>query len=283
MKFELIADPVEFERRTRVVVADEARHNLLRGILGNIIADRTTYEDFQMFLVSQGAEVVAAALMTKPYNLILADVNEATVVSELVAGLVASGITIPGVIGNRPTVDRFVVVWEETTCQPASLTMEQGVFALDEVVPPHPVPGRARQANDADLDVVFRWLTEFFEEALPDEPRDDAALRASLERRLGGDGPSAVWLWDREGAPMSMSSHASPTGSGIRISAVYTPPRLRGSGYASALVAAQSEWLLHNGYTFCFLFTDLENPTSNAIYERIGYRQIAEGASYTFG
>ena len=63
---------------------------------------------------------------------------------------------------------------------------------------------------------------------------------------------------------------------------MYTPPQHRGNGYASALVAAQSQWLLDNGYEFCFLYTDLANPTSNAIYERIGYSQVAEAGMYSF-
>jgi uncharacterized protein len=48
------------------------------------------------------------------------------------------------------------------------------------------------------------------------------------------------------------------------------------------LVAAQTQWLLDHGKRFCFLFTDLANPTSNAIYERIGYRKVAEAVDYRF-
>ncbi len=81
---------------------------------------------------------------------------------------------------------------------------------------------------------------------------------------------------------MALSGYGHPTGAGIRIGMVYTPPEHRGNGYATALVADQSQWLLDNGYDACFLFTDLANPTSNRIYERIGYRQVAEAASYGF-
>jgi uncharacterized protein len=55
---------------------------------------------------------------------------------------------------------------------------------------------------------------------------------------------------------------------------VYTPPALCRRGYASACVAALSARLLTEGRRLCFLYTDLANPTSNAIYQKIGYRPV---------
>ena len=63
---------------------------------------------------------------------------------------------------------------------------------------------------------------------------------------------------------------------------MYTPPELRGRGYATALVAQLSSQLLAEGRRFCFLYTDLANPTSNAIYERIGYVRVCESAEIAF-
>ena len=80
--------------------------------------------------------------------------------------------------------------------------------------------------------------------------------------------------------PVSMASYGGRTPTGIRIGLVYTPPRHRRRGYATSLVAEQSRWLLEQGYRSCFLYTDLSNPTSNAIYERIGYRRVADSTEY---
>lgn len=79
-----------------------------------------------------------------------------------------------------------------------------------------------------------------------------------------------------------MAGYAGPTPNGIRVGPVYTPPDSRGNGYATHLVADMSQWLLDGGRKFCFLYTDLANPTSNAIYERIGYRMVVESADVTF-
>ena len=70
--------------------------------------------------------------------------------------------------------------------------------------------------------------------------------------------------------------------SGIRIGPVYTPPALRGRGYASACVARLSQDKLDEGRTFCFLYTDLSNPTSNHIYQEIGYEPVCDVADYRF-
>jgi predicted GNAT family acetyltransferase len=63
---------------------------------------------------------------------------------------------------------------------------------------------------------------------------------------------------------------------------VYTPPGRRGRGYATALVAALSAELLAAGRRFCFLYTDLANPTSNRIYQRIGYERVCDSAEIRF-
>jgi predicted GNAT family acetyltransferase len=79
-----------------------------------------------------------------------------------------------------------------------------------------------------------------------------------------------------------MANFTGKTPSGIRIGAVYTPPELRGRGYASALVAALSARLLAGGRRFCFLYTDLANPTANRIYARIGYERVCDAAEIAF-
>jgi predicted GNAT family acetyltransferase len=79
-----------------------------------------------------------------------------------------------------------------------------------------------------------------------------------------------------------MAGFGGKTPSGMRVSWVYTPPEQRGHGYASALVAALTEQLLAAGNRCCFLYTDLANPTSNGIYQRIGYQPVCDAGHYTF-
>ena len=113
----------------------------------------------------------------------------------------------------------------------------------------------------------------------PELHEDPATL---VDRRLEDpDGDFAVW--EDGGFPVSLAGWGGPTPNGIRIGPVYTPPERRGRGYAGALTAGVTRTLLDAGRRFCFLFTDLSNPTSNALYARIGYEPVADVDMWRFG
>ncbi len=283
MKFRFLSDPADFRKQTGRLLADEARNNLMLGILSTIVERPEAFEAWRAMVVSDGEDVVAGALITTPPdNLIVAALEPGPALAALADGVLGAGMSIPRAIGVRPIVDRFVDEWQQRTGRAAQLGMAQGVYALQEVLPVRAVPGGMRHAGADDLDLVLAWSIAFAQEAVPGDPRDDARLERVLRRRLEGQKGTGVWLWDVEGTAVAMSAHSGPTGSGIRINAVYTPPENRRNGYATALVAAQSQALLDSGYRACFLFTDLGNPTSNRIYETIGYRRVAEAALYEF-
>ena len=102
--------------------------------------------------------------------------------------------------------------------------------------------------------------------------------RMAQQRIASGE----IFMWD-DGEPVSMAGSARPTRRGICINAVYTPHPQRKRGYASACVSALSQLLLNRGYEFCMLYTDLTNPTSNAIYQAIGYEPVIDSTMYRFG
>ena len=146
-----------------------------------------------------------------------------------------------------------------------------------------PVPsGAARAATPADRELVRRWPGAFADEALPPgRPQDDEARRdLEIDLRLAGRGAGYL-LWE-DGTLVSLSGHREIPGVGARIGPVYTPLQHRGRGYATGLVAEHSSSRLAAGDPACYLYTDMANPTSNAIYERIGYVKIADAAEYLF-
>lgn len=282
MRIETIGDPLEFRQRAAPLLVDEARHNLMLGIVGTIVSSPDTYPEYRLYLVTKDGEPRSAAVITPPYDLVVTDTAEPAAITALVEALVEDGFPVPGALANQPTIDLVVREWERATGDRARRQMAQGVFALTETSPVQSGPGEPRRAIPSDQALIEEWMKVFLSEALPDEPHDDARMARTIARRLSADGPDEYWLWEDDGEVVAWTGHGNPTGKGIRIGPVYTPPELRGNGYATGLVAAQSRWLLDNGYEFCFLYTDLANPTSNAIYERIGYRQVAEAAKYEF-
>jgi len=134
------------------------------------------------------------------------------------------------------------------------------------------VPGHMRWAQEEDVDTLVGWFLAFCDEAVPDAPPANPERNV---RQFMHAGKLAVW--DDHGI-VSMTGSSRGTPHGKTISAVYTPPQYRGHGYASACVAALSQHLLDEGNRFCTLYTDLSNPTSNKIYQDIGYRPIADSS-----
>ena len=144
-----------------------------------------------------------------------------------------------------------------------------------------------RAAGPDDRALVRAWFRAFIAEALPTRGRPthaeaEAHLERSLDIRLGEDKQSGICLWDHEGDVVSLAAFGGETPNGMRIGPVYTPPEHRGRGYASALTAALSAQLLASGRRFCFLYTDLANPTSNRIYRAIGYEHVCDSAEIVF-
>ncbi len=280
--FHEITEVAAFLERAGRLIEDEARNNLILGIAGTLACSPDVFPDHGMYILERSGEPVAASLVTNPYNMILADAHDAEAAGLLAEHVCDRGVAIPGATGNRPTVDAFVEAWETRSGRVAELSMRQGVFALEAVEDVARAPGVPRRGVPGDRGLMVEWQLEFTAEALPDEEHDPERMMEMVERRLSDDGPGGYWLWVDEGEVVSLSGHGGPTASGIRIGPVYTPPHLRGHGYGTSVVAHQSQALLDDGYRFCFLYTDLANPTSNEIYKRIGYHQVAESAMYRF-
>ncbi len=261
----------------------EARNNLVLGILGTLVSHPAVYDTFHLWSVRERGSLAGVALVTPPYRPVLADAASPGAVADLAAAIGEDLTAIGGILGNHPTVDWFLDEWHARTGAEPALVTGQGVFVLDTVEDVPRPEGHARPAADVDADVLARWVADFHAEALPDHSSDADWSRRFVALRLSGDPAFGARVWEVDGRLVSMSTHGSPTRNGIRISAVYTPPELRGRGYATALVADHSRAMLDAGYRLCMLNTDLANPTSNEIYRRIGYRKVAESADYRFG
>jgi predicted GNAT family acetyltransferase len=217
-----------------------------------------------------GGTVRGAICMTPPFEMLLAAVPD-DASSELVEALRAADVAIPGVNGAVPTVERFVEAWLRGTGLQARTIFEQRLYALGTLQPPDPAPpGRARPAVEAEVGLAARWLRAFQEEAGVPSTDVESYARASIaDRRL--------LIWDDEdGAPVSLAGRTPPAAGVSRLAPVYTPPDRRRRGYGAAITAACTADALDRGAEHVVLFTNLANPTSNAIYQRIGYRAMSD-------
>jgi len=266
------------ERAGRLLLDDEARHNLVLGISSFTLDHPDVYGEVRGWVAREAGEVVGAALRTPPYNLVLARPRTPGALAALAS---AVSDELPGVVGAVPEVDGFASAWSERHGVTAATRFDQRIYAMEELVPPRGVEGVARLAGADDRTLVLDWMTAFAQEAL--RGADDAGrIERSVDARLGPEGAGGICLWEVGGKPVSLAGFGGPTPNGLRIGPVYTPPEHRGHGYGSAVTAAASQGALDRGKRFCFLYTDLANPTSNAIYMRLGYRPVCDSREIAF-
>jgi predicted GNAT family acetyltransferase len=218
---------------------------------------------------SAEGRVTAVLLHTPPYQLLLTRLpaNSAQPLAEELAG---RGRQLAGVTGEQGDAAAFAAAWSTLTGQGWREFRRSRLFHLGRLQPPEPAPGgAARVATATDRDLLESWLRAFTAEIAD----------------LAGPGPGWVadrlsygglTLWEDGGAAVSMAGVQRRVAGVVRVAPVYTPPERRGRGYAAAVTAAASQAALDAGAAHVVLFTDLANPTSNALYQRLGYRPVED-------
>lgn len=273
-------DPSEFEEQAGAFLcAREAENNLVLGLVAGLKAGRTFGPEPPFFVVvREGHTVVGAAMRTPPFNLVLAAGTVPAALAPVLDRLARETAYLSGILGPKAIARPAADLWTARTGHRAHLRMAERIYVLERVVAPRPVSGGVRPPGPADVDLLARWFQAFVREA---QPHLDDSIQIARANALGWIESGRLRVW-QDGALVSMAGATGPTPNGIRVGAVYTPPDRRGRGYASALVAALSQEQLDAGRRFCFLFTDLANPTSNRIYQSIGYEPVCDVDEYAF-
>lgn len=244
--------------------ADPVRNS----IFGAIEAQARTAES-GCWCASHGPAVAARGARTTPVAM--------TAGWPALAPLAAAIGALPelaGIGGPVATVDELVRIIGR---EPAT-RMAERLFRLDELSAPAGVAGAARRGGVPDIDLLTAWYTDYVREAF-------AALPPGFGGRAGvarGVERGGVWMWETpDGAPVAMAVRHLVQHGVARLGPVYTPPELRGRGYGSAVTAAATRDVLADSAT-PVLYTDLANPTSNRIYQVLGYRPVEDRAAVTF-
>jgi hypothetical protein len=253
----------------------EAENNLILGICSDLASHLERFEaDPYLLAIENEVDLVGAALMTPPRSLIVTRAP-AVAVRRLADYLIRIGAAVPGVLGPSATAKVFAEYWVEKRGSRCRQGMSQRTYKCDRVVLPDRGPGHLRAALDDDLPLLAEWRGEFCREVGHAEEDDH---RAAVENFLAD---RRLYVWEHH-RTVSMAGLAGETVSGLRVGMVYTPPDLRGRGYATSCVASLTKRLLDSGKSYCFLAADLANPTSNGIYREIGYRPVCDSQTWHF-
>jgi len=249
-------------------------HSVLLSVATSHLGEAVASADPDLWLWAEdNGEVVAAAQHTPPHGAYLST-GPASAIQVLARTLWLMRPGLPSVAGLGTAPLEFAAQWSRLGGPQATATMRLGVYAAHDVTIPRGIAGLLRLAIETDAMLLRRWVAEFVAEA---------GVKSVTEDQIGPRiDDQLLFVWEVNGTPVSMAAVTVAEGGVSRVQYVYTPPKIRNHGYASACVAAlTARELAHPGRT-CMLFTDLANPTSNGIYQAVGYRRLGDAAELRF-
>ncbi|WP_405719423.1 GNAT family N-acetyltransferase [Streptomyces sp. NBC_01537] len=222
-----------------------------------------------------GGAVGGAFVRTPPRPLLLSPLSADAAAS--LAGLWDTAEPPPGVTADLATAWAFADAWRDRTGATVSVHRNIRLYRLGALRQPDPMPaGRVRTGTATDRELLVRWFHAF---SVDLGGREFVNADRQVVDRIGYGGLS---LWEVDGTPVSLAGISRTVAGTARVSPVYTPADLRGRGYAGAATAAVSRAALDAGAEEVVLFTDLANPTSNALYRRIGYEPVVDRVALDF-
>lgn len=287
MQFKLYTDVHQFYKDTYDVLMRHEAQNLIP--LGNIIMghegkDKTDWRDpvnWLMATISDDKGIQLTAIMTPPHNITLyaTDNNiNSEAVSCLIDGL--KDREVPGVTTEKTLAEYFAKEYTLRKGITFKTTMSQRIYELTAVNPDIQKPGTFRLLDKKDMHFFPYWAEAFYAAGTYGKtemsiPQESAPYLYRIESKK-------IYILEDNGIPVSMAGFTRVMQTAIGVAFVYTPPYGRSKGYATSIVAQISQLALEKGFTKCVLYTDLANPTSNSIYQKIGYTPICDSLQLQF-
>lgn len=255
------------------LAADPVRNTFALTSLDRVRRLPATEQPPTLITFHDNGEVVGSLIRTPPWPVQAADLPPAaaSIAADLAREL-DPGIT--AVTGPQSRSEAFATAWGEDF----TLALSTRQYRLTHLTAPA-VEGTGRLATEDDIPLLAAWYDAFCREALPDAPSggNSTELMAS-SLRLG----NGIAIWESNDTPVAWASAWAPQAGMTRVGPVYTPPEHRKHGYGAAVTAVAAQWALDQGVAEVLLFADLTNPTSNSIYQRIGFTPIEDWAEYSW-
>ena len=221
-----------------------------------------------LWTIQDGPQLELVAIQTLKTSMVVSRGSRAAMAC-LADGLASRRWSGTSLIGVSPSIEELIERYAEISQRRRTLAVRLRMFQLDRVVWPHSVNGAMQAGQSEHREILGRYVAGF--EA--DTGHTSLEEPEATADRLIADQRVFIWV---DAKPAAMAAYSGETPNGVRVNWVYTPPESRGQGYASNLVAHLSQHLLDEGRRYCFLFTDQANPTSNSIYQKLGYRPVSD-------
>lgn len=282
MKVELVATAADFAKRTELLrAADPFRTNIIGSVTSSVAKGTRTYEKYFWWVISdESGEVVGAAMRTAPHGMVLSPMP-LQAAGELGRAVSMHDLEIPEVAGPASVIEKFLTAYRATGTSQSRRGIEESgyelLYTLENLTVPL-VRGSIENAKRDEFKKIYAWLIDFGNEAGILMPNPTESIEDGFNR-------DSWRFWRVDGEIVSFAGHAplveTPNGTVGRIGPVYTPPKHRRRGYAGILTALLSQQLIDQGARV-MLYTDAKNPTSNGVYQRIGFELIDENKRFKF-
>ncbi|MCM2676968.1 GNAT family N-acetyltransferase [Alkalicoccobacillus plakortidis] len=278
MQAEFLKNWKELHPYVELLQKKEVAHNLTIGII-NANQDNPERDPHLAVVFSREDEPVMLLLQSIDEQALLVVLAEITdlELQECVTILAKEVKELPGIMGELPYAEWFSVQYSQLVEKNSHLSVAQRIYQLEHVQFPESVPGRLRLGQPDQEKLLIKWALQFAEDAHVSLTEDEAHERVTRFLR-----ERQIYVWEHQGELVSMAAATRPSKTNMNISFVFTPREHRKKGYASACVAAVSAKMLEEGYQTLSLYTDLSNPTSNHIYQEIGFKHLLDSKLFHF-
>ena len=287
MQFKLYTDVHKFYNDTYgVLMRHEAQNMIPLGntIIGNEGKDKTEWRDpanWLMAAITDADGIQLTAIMTPPHNITLYatdNIINPEAVNCLIDGL--KDRELPGVTTEKTLAEYFAKEYTSRRGITFTTTMNQRIYELTAVNPDVQRFGSLRLLEEKDMYFFPYWVEAFhaaksYGNTEMSIPQDAELYRYRLSAKK-------LYVLEDNGIPVSMAGYTREMQTAIGVAFVYTPPFYREKGYATSCVALISQIALEKGFTKCVLYTDLANPISNSIYQKIGYVPVCDSLMLKF-
>lgn len=275
-------DPHLFCEKYQFFLAEkEVQNCLFLTLLERLKKNPRIFGTELRFFYIESENRIALAMQTVPHNIILGFPFPQDFIGDFIDFLEAKPIEFPGIFGEISVISSFADQYQQKTNLVLDVKVRERVFKLERVDKNvRMVPNTSlRQATISDSDLVISWMYKFNREASHmhgDQSLQEftAEQKPVIEEAINNN--EFYLLKNDQNTPLSMARSPGSMLNGKLVNYVYTPMEMRKKGYATAVVAKLSQTILNDGYKYCALFTDVSNPTSNSIYQKIGYRKVLD-------
>lgn len=242
------------------------RTNLISSIASSVATGVREYEECFWWAALDNEKVVGLAIRTAPFGYVFSPMNP-----EVIGPLISKIREVDGVAkefaGPKLVIDQV----EKFLALPVLEEEGELIYSLTQLKEPASI-GEIRVANNADFDLIYGWMVDFIKETGIRAFDIESAVRNNIAKGF-------IYILFVDNQPVSFAGFHDPVellGKKIgRVGPVYTPKEFRKNGYASLITAHVTKKVIEQD-AIATLYTQAENPTSNKIYQELGYVLVDE-------